>query len=83
LTHKQVCIMVAAPMRAAGYGAEHVATIAAGLLLSLLAGWLLYALVETPFMRLRARRVPAQVPSPGDAQVGQATEGVSDCLRTR
>jgi peptidoglycan/LPS O-acetylase OafA/YrhL len=59
LTHKQVCILVAAPLRAAGYGATHPLTIALALLASLLAGWLLYALVETPFMRLRARRFPA------------------------
>jgi peptidoglycan/LPS O-acetylase OafA/YrhL len=55
LTHKSVSILVAARMARAGYGAEDGATIAACLLASLVAGWLLFVLVETPFMRLRAR----------------------------
>lgn len=58
LVHKQVSILAAQPLRAAGYGPEHPLTIAVALALSLLAGWLLYRLVETPFMRLRARWVP-------------------------
>jgi peptidoglycan/LPS O-acetylase OafA/YrhL len=55
LTHKSVCILVAARLEQFGYGAEEMVTIAASLLVSLLAGWLLYILVETPFMRLRER----------------------------
>lgn len=55
LTHKSVCILVAARLGQAGHGAGEAVTIAASLLASLLAGWLLYALVETPFMRVRER----------------------------
>jgi peptidoglycan/LPS O-acetylase OafA/YrhL len=55
LTHKSVCILVAARLAQAGHAAQEAVTIAASLLASLLAGWLLYVLVETPFMRLRER----------------------------
>jgi len=58
LVHKQVSILAARPLRAAGYGPGHPLTIAVALALSVLAGWLLYRVVETPFMRLRARFVP-------------------------
>ena len=58
LTHRSVCMLVAQRMRQAGIGPESGATIAACLLASLLAGWLLFKVVETPFMRLRARWVP-------------------------
>jgi peptidoglycan/LPS O-acetylase OafA/YrhL len=58
LVHKQVGILAARPLGEAGYGPGHPLTIAAALALSVLAGWLLYRLVETPFMRLRARYVP-------------------------
>jgi peptidoglycan/LPS O-acetylase OafA/YrhL len=58
LIHKQVCILAARPLGEAGYGPEHPLTIAVALALSVLSGWLLYRLVETPFMRLRARWAP-------------------------
>jgi len=58
LTHKSVCILVAGWFRAHGRGAEDPVTIACALGASLLAGWVLYRVVETPFMRLRARYVP-------------------------
>ncbi|MGH8855351.1 MAG: acyltransferase family protein [Telluria sp.] len=58
LLHKQVCVLGAKWMAAQGYGPEHGLTIVALLLLSVLTGWLLYQLVETPFMRLRERWVP-------------------------
>jgi peptidoglycan/LPS O-acetylase OafA/YrhL len=66
LTHKSVCILVAARMARAGHGAEDAVTIGACLLASLLAGWLLFVLVETPFMRLRARwdRTLSRAPAP-------------------
>ncbi|HWJ96424.1 MAG TPA: acyltransferase, partial [Telluria sp.] len=57
LTHKQVCIMLAEPLRDAGYDLESPAVIAALLAASLASGWLLYRLVESPFMALRARTV--------------------------
>jgi peptidoglycan/LPS O-acetylase OafA/YrhL len=59
LIHKQVSILIGQAMGRAGYGPEHLLTIVAALLSSVLAGWLLYRLVETPFMRLRARYVPS------------------------
>lgn len=59
LVHKQVCVMVAARLGRAGFGPEDGTTIGLSLAASLLAGWLLYRLVETPFMMLRARWVPS------------------------
>ena len=61
LTHKQVCILAGASLAARGYGAGSLVTIGVSLALSVLSGWLLYRLVETPFMALRARclRAPA------------------------
>jgi peptidoglycan/LPS O-acetylase OafA/YrhL len=59
LTHKQVCVMLAGQLRAHGVDVEAPLAIVAMLLASLLAGWLLYRLVETPFMALRARYLPS------------------------
>jgi peptidoglycan/LPS O-acetylase OafA/YrhL len=67
LTHKSVSILAAARMAQAGYGAEAPATIAACMAASLAAGWLLYVVVETPFMRLRARWDAALSPAPAPA----------------
>jgi peptidoglycan/LPS O-acetylase OafA/YrhL len=67
LTHKSVSMLVAERLAAAGYGAEAPATIAACMAASLAAGWLLYVLVETPFMRLRARWDAALSPAPAPA----------------
>ena len=59
LVHKQLCVLAARPLAAAGYGAESPLTIAVLLALSVLAGALLYLLVESPFMALRARYLPS------------------------
>lgn len=64
LVHKQVCVMTAAYLARIGYGPEDPTTIVLSLAASLLAGWLLYRLVETPFMVLRARLVPANGRAP-------------------
>lgn len=65
LLHKQVCVMVAARLRTEGFGPEDWQTIALSLAASLLAGWLLYRVVETPFMMLRERWVPTNAkPAP-------------------
>lgn len=64
LLHKPVCVMAAGWMKGLGYGAEHPLTIAALLFLSVLTGWLLYRLVETPFMQLRERYVPSNAARP-------------------
>jgi peptidoglycan/LPS O-acetylase OafA/YrhL len=61
LTHKQVCILAAEPLRHMGYGPDSPFAIAIMLALSVLSGWLLYRLVETPFMALRARFVPSNL----------------------
>ncbi|SFD10623.1 Peptidoglycan/LPS O-acetylase OafA/YrhL, contains acyltransferase and SGNH-hydrolase domains [Massilia yuzhufengensis] len=65
LLHKQVCVLGATWMATYGYGAESPLTIVAMLALSVLTGWLLYKLVETPFMRLRERYVPSNAARPG------------------
>jgi peptidoglycan/LPS O-acetylase OafA/YrhL len=58
LVHKQVSILAGQAMGEAGYGPGHPLTILVALAASVLAGWLLYRLVETPFMWLRERYVP-------------------------
>ncbi len=58
LLHKQVCILARAPLAGLGYGPESPQAIAAILAMSVGAGWLLYKLVEAPFMALRARWLP-------------------------
>jgi peptidoglycan/LPS O-acetylase OafA/YrhL len=55
LLHKQLFILLRAPLTAMGYGPESPQAIAAIMAASVLAGWLLYKLVEAPFMALRAR----------------------------
>ena len=67
LTHRSVSALVAAHMEAAGFGPGHAATIGACMLASLLGGWLLYRLVEMPFMRLRERWLPGRPRVPGGA----------------
>ncbi|WP_307719418.1 acyltransferase family protein [Massilia cavernae] len=64
LTHKQACILAKAPMQELGYGPESPVTIAALMALSLLSGWVLYKLVESPFMALRDRYVPSNSARP-------------------
>ena len=54
LTHKQLCILLAE--RFAPDAPLHIALMVAA---SVLAGWLLYVLVEAPFMRLRDRLLPS------------------------
>jgi peptidoglycan/LPS O-acetylase OafA/YrhL len=58
LVHKQVSILAGQAMGEAGYGPGHPLTILVALAASVLAGWLLYRLVEMPFMWLRERFVP-------------------------
>lgn len=59
LLHKQLCILLKPVWQRLGYGADTVPAILASIIVSIAAGWLLYVLVETPFMRLRSRYVPA------------------------
>jgi len=60
LTHKQVCILAADMFADWGYGPESGVTIVCLLLLSVVSGWILYAGVESPFMRLRDRYFSAR-----------------------
>ena len=69
LLHKPVCVMAARWMQQQGFGPEHPLTIAALLALSVATGWLLYKLVETPFMLLRERYVPGNARRPAPRQV--------------
>jgi peptidoglycan/LPS O-acetylase OafA/YrhL len=72
LVHKQIGILVGQAMGGAGFGPGHPATIAAALAASVLAGWLLYRMVETPFMRLRERYVPSMTSKAAGMSASQA-----------
>lgn len=58
LTHKQLCIMLRGELADIGIGPDGAPGVALMIAASVLAGWLLYRLVETPFMLLRDRFVP-------------------------
>ncbi|MES3020971.1 MAG: acyltransferase [Pseudomonadota bacterium] len=62
--HKQVCILANAQLREWGLAPDMPLAVAVMLALSVLTGWLLFRLVETPFMALRARYVPSNLNSP-------------------
>ena len=64
LTHRGVSALGAAWLADRGYGPETALAIVVLLALSVLGGWLLYVLVETPFMRLRERYVPSNLAKP-------------------
>ncbi|THC42473.1 acyltransferase [Massilia sp. Mn16-1_5] len=64
LTHRAVGEIAAGPLQDLGYGPQSAVAIAALLALSVLVGWLLYRLVETPFMLLRERYVPSNLARP-------------------
>lgn len=59
LLHKQLCILLKPLLQAQGLGPDGWQAMLIMALASVLTGWLLYALVETPFMRLRQRYVPS------------------------
>ncbi|WP_426113610.1 acyltransferase family protein [Massilia sp. PWRC2] len=58
LVHRQISVLAARPLAAAGFGAESPLAIVMLMGLSLLGGALLYTLVEAPCMALRARYLP-------------------------
>jgi peptidoglycan/LPS O-acetylase OafA/YrhL len=64
LVHKQVCILLAEPLAAHGFGPESPLAIGVSLVVSVLSGWVLYKLVETPFMALRDRHLPSNRRAP-------------------
>jgi peptidoglycan/LPS O-acetylase OafA/YrhL len=58
LLHRQVCVLGARFLKHCGLAPDSAAAIGILLLTSVVTGWLVFALVETPFMRLRDRHVP-------------------------
>ena len=64
LTHRGVAAIGAGILDGLGYGPRTPLAIVVLLASSILAGWLLYRLVETPFMRLRERHVPSNLAAP-------------------
>jgi peptidoglycan/LPS O-acetylase OafA/YrhL len=61
LTHKQLCILLNAQLQPLGMEPGTWPAIAIMSAASVLAGWLLYLLVETPFMKLRDRYLPGNM----------------------
>jgi peptidoglycan/LPS O-acetylase OafA/YrhL len=59
LLHKQLCILLSPVLQGYGYAPDGLPAVLIMIVVSIVTGWLLYALVETPFMHLRARYVPA------------------------
>ena len=59
LLHKQLCILLRPLLQGLGHGPDSLPAMLVMIVLSIATGWLLYTVVETPFMRLRARYVPA------------------------
>ncbi len=58
LLHKQLCIVLAPVLQRQGYAPDGLPAVLIMIAVSLGSGWLLYRLVETPFMRLRRRYFP-------------------------
>jgi peptidoglycan/LPS O-acetylase OafA/YrhL len=65
LTHRGVGEIAAGRVQDLGYGPQTPLAIVVLLALSVLVGWMLYRLVETPFMALRERYVPSNLTQPG------------------
>ncbi len=67
LLHKQLCILLKPELTDLGLTPQSLASTAVMAAASIAAGWLLYAAVETPFMRWRDRRFPPAAPrTPGE-----------------
>jgi peptidoglycan/LPS O-acetylase OafA/YrhL len=64
LTHKTLCVLLRAPLQDTGWGPDSWQAIVLMSAASILAGWLLHLLVETPFMKLRDRFVPGNFSRP-------------------
>jgi peptidoglycan/LPS O-acetylase OafA/YrhL len=64
LTHKTLCVLLRAPLQDAGWGPDSWQAIVLMSAASILTGWLLHLLVETPFMKLRDRFVPGNFSRP-------------------
>ena len=64
LTHRGACAVAAGPLQELGFGPQSTVAIVLLLALSVVSGWVLYRLVETPFMALRERYVPINLARP-------------------
>ncbi len=73
LAHKPIFKLAIAPMAALHIDTDSVPGIGLIMLASLLGGWLLYRLVETPFMRLRERLSPATTLGSSTSRSGAST----------
>ncbi|MES2260178.1 MAG: acyltransferase [Pseudomonadota bacterium] len=69
LTHKQLCLLLKPELMERGIASASWSGVAIMVAVSLAGGWLLYAVVETPFMKLRDRYVPGNQPKPVAAGV--------------
>ena len=65
LLHRQVCVLGARVLTQLGYAPEGGVAIGILLLASTGTGWLLFYLVETPFMQLRDKYFPTSLRAPG------------------
>jgi peptidoglycan/LPS O-acetylase OafA/YrhL len=65
--HKQVCILANGHLRKMGIEPDTLLAVGLMMGLSVLTGWLLFRLIETPFMALRERYVPSNLNSPAVA----------------
>jgi peptidoglycan/LPS O-acetylase OafA/YrhL len=61
LTHKSVCVLMGRYLDSRGIGAGSATGAVVNIVLSLLAGWLLYRAVERPFLALRDRWAPSNL----------------------
>jgi peptidoglycan/LPS O-acetylase OafA/YrhL len=73
LSHKPIAVIVERGLAGHGVAADSVPAVVAIAAASLLGGWLLYRLVETPFMNLRRRVAPTSFPPLPAPAIGAST----------
>jgi len=76
LTHKQIFLLLKPELAQHGISSASWSGIGIMTAISLPAGWLLYAAIETPFMKLRDRYFPAKRAEPHSPQSGSDPESV-------
>lgn len=75
LVHKPVFMALRPQLLVRGIDPGAPLTVVCVMAAAIMGGWLLYTVVETPFMRLRARSYPVQ--EPGSAGAGKALAGAA------
>ncbi|WP_295998002.1 acyltransferase [Rugamonas sp.] len=65
LSHKELCVLLSAQLKQFGIQPTTWAAVAIMSAATLLAGWLMFRFIETPFMKLRDRYVPHNYAAPG------------------